>query len=83
MGRKALHMGGEMEQFVLAEIRRMHCCYAEYAPRERARLIEYHGCSLSQRINVVASFDKDSLPRGATDAAEEGEWNGEHQRAGA
>ena len=82
MGRKALHMGGEMEQFVLAEIRRMHCCYAEYAPRERASLIEHHGCGLSQRIDVVASFDKDALPRGATDTAEEGEWNGEHQRAG-
>ena len=83
MGRVAFHMGRQVQKFLFIKDIRMDSRHFEDPLRQRAGLVEDNGSELRERVHERGAFDKDALPRGRADAPEEGERDGNHQRAGA
>ncbi len=81
MGGIAFHVGGEVEQILLAHRRLMNSLHLEYSTRQRTCLVEDHRRQLVERIHIVAALDEDALTRGATNAAEEAQWHRDDQCA--
>ena len=77
-----LHMGGKVQQMSLIAFLRMHRCDCKLAVGQGACLVEDHRADLGQDIHIIGPFDKDTLTRGAANAAKERERHADDQSAG-
>ena len=79
----ALHVRGQVQEFLLVNDFRMHGCYFKYAFGEGSGLVEDHSLNLGQGVYQVGALDEDTLAGGASQAAEEGKRHRNNQGAGA
>ena len=81
MGGVALHVCGQVQQFMLVQLFRVDGRDGEDAFGERAGLVEDHRFHAGECVQEGRTLDEDALPGGAADAAEEGEGHADDQRA--
>ena len=75
-----------LEEFFLGQpgaVRRLDPGHAEFALRQRSRLVEDDRSHLRDRLKIVAALHEDADLRRRADSAKEAERHGDHECAGA
>ena len=81
MGRVALHMGGQMQQFVVVYLLRMNGGHLKHALGQRSGLVKHYRLYAGQFIQEVRALYQNTLAGCAAQSAKECERDRYHQRA--